>query len=263
MTEVRVVHQDDALLVLYKPSGLPTTSPAGGARALTDVASELDPEAPALHASSRLDAEVTGLVTFARTRAANLGLLEARRQGRYRRRYIGLALEAPKPPAGTWRFAIGRNPRDPRKRQVVIPGTQAAKGIKEIKEAETRYRTVGAAAHGRLLALWPQTGRTHQLRVHAAEGGAPLFGDVHYGGARRYTLANGRVITARRVMLHCAELNLPDLSGRGEGLRLIAPPPDDIARIYCSLGGAPADMDEAFAVAEPGAEVGLRTPQAS
>ncbi len=89
---VRVAHRDAALLILEKPSGLPTTSLPGGGEALTDVAVRLDPDAPALHASSRLDAEVTGLVTFARTKAANAALLEARRRGRYGRRYLALAL---------------------------------------------------------------------------------------------------------------------------------------------------------------------------
>ena len=61
-----MLYRDAHLLALYKPSGLPTTSP-DGKRCLTEVASALDPQAPQLQASSRLDAEVTGLVTFART----------------------------------------------------------------------------------------------------------------------------------------------------------------------------------------------------
>ncbi|MBW2461378.1 MAG: RNA pseudouridine synthase [Deltaproteobacteria bacterium] len=249
MTEVKIVHRDDALLVLYKPSGLPTTSPAGGGEALTDVAKELDPGAEALHATSRLDAEVTGLVTFARTRAANHALLEARRGGRYLRRYVALALAAPEPLAGAWRYPIAMDPQDPRKRRAVpgpATGVKGVKAVKGAKDAETRYRAVGTATRGQLLSLWPQTGRTHQLRVHAAEAGIPLFGDVHYGGARRITKADGRVVTARRVMLHCAELTLPNLAhpaGNGEPLSIVAPIPADLARVYGALGGAAGDIE--------------------
>src|ERR1700755_3605750 len=88
--DVRVLHRDAELLVLWKPAGLPTTSPDGRG-CLTELAAQLDPAAPHLHASSRLDAEVTGIVTFARTTRAIEHLLEARRSGRYERFYLGLA----------------------------------------------------------------------------------------------------------------------------------------------------------------------------
>jgi len=229
--EVRVVHRDAALLVLDKPSGLPTTSPPGGDLALTDVAARLDPDAPSLHASSRLDAEVTGLVTFVRTRPANRALLDARAAGTYRRRYLALAPSAPEPPASSWASAIGTDPRDKRKRRVVEGDGKAAL---------TRYETVAALSNVALLALRPETGRTHQLRVHAAEAGIPLLGDVHYGGAKRVVLSDGRVVTARRVMLHCARLSLPDVA-RGSGtLELKADVPEDFRRVFAALGG---DLD--------------------
>ncbi len=224
---VRVVHRDAALLVLEKPSGLPTTSPPGGAEALTDIAARLDPDAPHLHASSRLDAEVTGLVTFARTRAANVALLAARKAGAYRRLYLALAAAAPSPDSGTLEGAIGLDLGDPRKRRIDPRG----------KPAETAYETRFSNEHVALVALRPATGRTHQLRVHAADAGFPFLGDVHYGGEKRVTLANGRVVTARRVMLHCAELVLPDVvAGKGT-LTMRSPPPADFCRVFEGLGG--------------------------
>ncbi len=88
-----------------------------------------------------------------------------------------------------------------------------------------------------LLALEPQTGRTHQLRVHAAAAGAALLGDVRYGGEKRVTLADGRVVTGRRVMLHCERLVLPDVV-RGEGtLTLTSPVPADFRQVFLALGG--------------------------
>jgi hypothetical protein len=115
MTDVRILHRDADLLVLFKPSGLPTTSPDGRG-CLTEIAAQLDPSAPRLHASSRLDAEVTGLVTFARTTRAIEGLLAARKAGQYERYYLGLATGPLSPAAGELNWPIDRDPRDLRKR---------------------------------------------------------------------------------------------------------------------------------------------------
>lgn len=230
--KVEVVHRDEALLVLNKPSGLPTTAPDLGIDCLVRRAEILDPEAPKLHASSRLDAEVSGLVTFARNSDAISGLLEGRRQGRYRRRYLALAEKSPEE-RWPWSWPISFDPRDRRKRQ-------AAPGKGE-KDARTEGSVVAEAPFGVLLELRPQTGRTHQLRVHAGKAGAPLFGDVHYGGERRKVRPDGGVITFRRVMLHCAQLRLPV----GE-VHLRLPPPKDFLRGWEKLGGEAQALEDAL-----------------
>tara|TARA_B100001750_G_scaffold20377_1_gene13831 strand:+ start:2708 stop:3418 length:711 start_codon:yes stop_codon:yes gene_type:complete len=233
---VTVVHRDAHLLVLSKPPRLPTTHPSGG-DCLVRRATALDPDAPHLHASSRLDAEVTGMVTFARTKRANEALRRARREGRYGRLYLALAI-APDAPtlADAWTEAIAMDPADPRRRRAVPPGTADAKASRTHPALRAH---VGPLA---LLALRPQTGRTHQLRVHAAAHGLPLFGDVHYGGEKRLVLPDGRVLTARRTLLHCAALTLPRVEGTGE-LHLRLPPPPDFARPWTTVGGDPAALD--------------------
>src|SRR5262249_52082411 len=155
-------------------------------------ARDLDPRAPRLHPTSRLDAEVTGLVTFARTERATEALLKARRRGDYRRRYLALAAVAPEPSVGLWPWPIALDPRAPRKRI-------ATSGERE-RPAETEYRTGVVLPLVTVLHLFPRTGRTHQLRVHASRAGSPLLGDVHYGGVRRVVREDGRVVTVRRVM---------------------------------------------------------------
>ncbi|HET8932513.1 MAG TPA: RluA family pseudouridine synthase [Polyangiales bacterium] len=229
--DVRVLHQDADLLVLWKPSGLPTTSPDGRG-CLTEVAARIDPRAPRLHASSRLDAEVTGVVTFARTTRAIEGLLAARKAGQYERYYLGLAIGAPSPPEGEFNWPIERDPRDPRKR------TAAGSGKLQAQDALTRYRVLGSLPTAALLLLSPMTGRTHQLRVHAARAGVPLLGDKHYGGPVRCTLPDGRVVRAARVMLHCARVRLPKIGGvTGERVTVDAPLPEDFQRVWVALGG--------------------------
>ncbi|HEX7479716.1 MAG TPA: pseudouridine synthase [Polyangiales bacterium] len=225
----RVVHRDDDLIVFDKPTGLPTTSPDGG-RCLASLARGLDPQAVRMHPSSRLDAEVTGLVTFARSDRGIRALLHARGVGAYQRCYVGLCASAPEPPTGELRWAIGKDPRDPRRRQALPEGSKH--GV----NALSGYELVASAQAAALLLLRPQTGRTHQLRVHICAAGAPLLGDKHYGGATRVVLADGRVVRARRVMLHCARVVLPSLTGEGQ-LLLRAPIPDDMAQLWRELGG--------------------------
>lgn len=238
-----VVYEDDALCVVYKPSGLPTTAPGGGRSLARWVAAQRPGK---LHATSRLDAPVTGLVTFARTKRANAHLLEARRAGRYGRGYLALALGELDPSAGVWERSIAIDPRDRRLRIAVDPGERGQR----VQAARTTYRLrerVRFAEGGSIdvaLALWltPHTGRTHQLRVHAADAGAPLLGDVRYGGPRRVALADGRVVRAARVMLHCAWLRLPRLEGEGD-LELSAPAPDDLRAVWIALGGSPEALE--------------------
>lgn len=233
-SSLRVVHKDAQLLVLDKPASLPTTSP-DGARCLASLARELDPKARRMHPSSRLDAEVTGLVTFALTDRAIAELLAARAEGAYERCYVGLAARPLDPPRGELRFAIGRDPRDVRRRIALPP--DSAQGA----SALTRYEVLVATAHSALVLLFPQTGRTHQLRVHLAQAGAPLLGDKHYGGPARVVLPDGRAIAIRRVMLHCLRLGLPNVAGEGR-LVLEAAVPSDLRAVYEALGGAADDL---------------------
>lgn len=227
--EPHVIHHDGDLLVIDKPSGLPTTSPDGRG-CLAEWARNLDPEAPRMHASSRLDAEVSGLVTFARSDRAIQQLMAARRAGLYRRFYLGLGSRSPMPPAGEWRAAIALDPANARKRRALAPDATQA------QEAWSRYWTLCELPQAALLLLRPETGRTHQLRVHAAHAGVALLGDRHYGGPVRQVLADGRVLAARRVMLHCARLVLPGI-GRAEPLVLAAEVPADMTKLLAGLGG--------------------------
>ncbi len=231
--EILIVHRDAQLLVVLKPSGLATTSPDGGDCLVARVR-ELDPEAPRLHPTSRLDAEVSGLVTFARTARATEILLEARRTHTYRRLYLALVAQPPVDDFGRWEEPIGVDPRDRRRRRVAPEDLEA-------KPSATRFE-VRARGELALLALFPETGRTHQLRVHCAHAGSPIFGDAIYGGERRLVRANGRVVSARRVMLHCAALDLPNPAGMGR-LPLRAPVPSDFASVWRAVGGNEAALE--------------------
>ena len=87
----------------------------------------------------------------------------------------------------------------------------------------------------------PLSAGSREAAPPAARSGSPLFGDPAYGGKRREVLADGTVVTARRVMLHCARLSFPSPSG-GPALRFEAAARPDMQRIWIALGGVASDL---------------------
>lgn len=230
---VRVLYKDDALLVLAKPAGLETTRPTPGP-CLVRAARRLDPRAELNHPTSRLDSLVSGIVIFARDRAANQAIHEARGAGEYHRLYLGLGslprgLSLPL----TIENEIGIDPANPRRRLIGGGGSR--------KPAKSEINRRASATHADLLELRPFTGRTHQLRLHAAHIGAPLFGDIAYGGPRRVILADGRVVHLPRVMLHAFSISIPH-PRNGERVIFELSADEDFQRAFEALGGERADL---------------------
>jgi 23S rRNA-/tRNA-specific pseudouridylate synthase len=235
----RVLYRDTHFLVIDKPAGIATTAPDDGP-SLFAAARAFDPDASQLHPLSRLDTQVSGIVVFARTALANDTALAARRAGQFTRRYLGLTLLGGLTSAGEFREAVALDPRDAKKRRALPEGSR----VPGAKAALTRYRERARAGVVLALDLFPQTGRTHQLRVHTAAAGSPLLGDVAYGGDRRVTLDNGRILSAGRVMLHCASVSLPHPSAAHGRLTLSLPPPADMLKLWTSAGGVAAALND-------------------
>jgi 23S rRNA-/tRNA-specific pseudouridylate synthase len=233
---VRVILHEDDVVAVDKPAGIPTIADqAGAAHSLMAVAARaIGVDAGCLHATSRLDRGVSGVVVFALTKAAADRLSRARAEGAYERRYVAIAARAPAPASGTWDAPIGRA-RDPRLREI--------RGRDPVAAA-TRYR-VCALAPGSLamLAVAPVTGRTHQIRLHASHAGAPLVGDRDYGGPSRITLSTGRVLEPRRVALHAARVVIPGVDGSPRVARSATPP--ELEELWSALGGEAAAWEVA------------------
>ena len=235
VADVALLAAADDLVAVSKPAGIPTIPDHGGAaHALIAHAARLAGVPVArLHATSRLDREVSGVVIFALSPDAAARLKRAREEGTYARRYVAIAARAPEPARGAWDAPIGRA-KDPRLR--------AANG-RDSAPARTLYASIASVSTGEsLLALAPITGRTHQIRVHASHAGAPLLGDRAYGGPPRITLATGRVIALARIALHCARVSVP-------GLAVEAPLPPELSETWSALGGDPPAWDTACACA--------------
>ena len=262
-----VVYEDDALLVVDKPAGM-VVHPAYGHRSGTlinallhhvgagplsaDEVEDADDDDVGLATATagpryegdptvrpglvhRLDKDTTGLMVVAKTdvAAAHLGRQFAERT--IQRRYLALvwgALDEPGRVEG-W---LGRSPRD-RKKMAVRPDGEG-------KWAATTYEPVEAFAYATLAGFKLETGRTHQIRVHAASIGHPVFGDTTYGGDRIvYGPAEGsrrsfvRNLFARlgpRQALHAATLGFVHPAS-GEAMAFEAPMPEDMAWVVDRL----------------------------
>jgi 23S rRNA pseudouridine1911/1915/1917 synthase len=219
---LRVLFEDELLLAVDKPAGLPAQPTPGGARSLLDQATEwLGRPAGLVH---RLDRDTTGVTVFGKTREATSALAQAFRTGQVRKQY--LAVTGPTLAAeGVCTVALARDPSRPGRWRRAASGS----GV----PAETRFRRLGGTDQLAVAALWPRTGRTHQLRAHLASLGAPIAGDRLYGGQR--TLDETEI---DRVLLHAHMLGLPASGNRGP-VAFEAPLPEDMRRWFDLVGLRP------------------------
>lgn len=220
---LHVLHEDGEVLAVDKPAGLPAQPTPGGVTSLLLLAStHLGREAGLVH---RLDRDTSGVMLFGKSQASTSALAASFRTGAARKQY--LAVTAPGlPEAGTCTLRLARD----RSR----PGRWVARP-RDGLEAETRFRRLASAPELALAALWPRTGRTHQIRAHLAALGAPIAGDRLYGGPARLV---DQLIG--RSLLHAHVLVLPH-PRTGAPLRLIAPLPEDIARWFAALDAVPPE----------------------
>jgi 23S rRNA pseudouridine1911/1915/1917 synthase len=201
-----VLYEDDRLIAVDKPPGvLAQPGPSGGENLLDLVSRHLGREAGLVH---RLDRETSGVTVFGKTREATSELAALFREGRAKKRYLAV-VTAPLPERGEIDLPLSRDPSRPGRWRA----TKHANGL----PAFTRYEVVSRSGHSALVALYPETGRTHQLRAHLTALGAPIAGDKLYGGA-----------SGPRCLLHAQRLQLGELV-------IEAPVPEDLKAALVTL----------------------------
>ena len=237
---IEIVCSDDAIVVVDKPAGLTTMRHreeaaefGRGKRFLPDTLADClpkllgEPGRPVI-AVHRIDRDTSGLVIFARTQAAATNLTKQFRLHTIDRRYLALTRGVPLAPR--LESILVRDRGDGRRgstRKTNPPdGKRAVTHVKAIEELGAF-----AAVECRL-----ETGRTHQVRIHLGESGAPLCGERVYDRP-----LNGRPAPdgsgAERPLLHAARLGIVHPT-TGETMTWDAKPPEDFAKIWVRLRAA-------------------------
>ena len=198
VTKLRVLYEDNHLLVVAKPPGIATMGVPAGKLSLLDVAKEYikqkynKPGNVFLGVVSRLDAPVTGVLPIARTSKAAARLTEQFRQGTVDKVYWAVVEGTPDRPEGK---CVDWVRKDERHRKMHI----AAKSHPEAKEARLTYRALQAVPTGTLLEVRLETGRKHQIRLQLAHLGLPIVGDQKYGATQSF--AEGIALHSRHLRL--------------------------------------------------------------
>lgn len=236
----RLVYLGDRFAAISKPAGLSLATPK---RAPGEAAERLVLALPPgerdmlagreLHLVHRLDVSTSGLVLVALDAEMHRELVGAFARRAVTKLYLALVWGGPRPRAGRWEIALAPDRTDRRRMRADPAG----------RPATTDWWTVAAAAHVALVALWPRTGRTHQLRVHLAAAGHPVVGDDLYGGPRHRGLRDRALAAAldpRRSLLHAWRLEIPELAPS----RFEAPVPADLRAALAASGLPLAPADE-------------------
>jgi len=220
-----VIHEDEHILALAKPSGLSSQGGRGQANTLDELLfafARSNGNRPRL--IHRLDRDTSGVILAAKTKPAAAFLGKAMMGRRFEKTYQAIvAPGAPEPRAGLIEAPLRR---DEQGREAFM--RVCAPDHPDAQTARTRYRTLAAGDGAALLELKPDTGRMHQLRVHLASIGRPIAGDARYGGV---LMLAGQPV--KRLMLHAAALSFPHPNG--ERMSLAAPAPSDFQALADSL----------------------------
>ena len=221
--EAAIIHEDREFLVIDKPSGIASHGGSGvsfGAIELLRAARPRD----TLERAHRLDRDTSGVLVLTRKRSALTALQAAIRDGHVEKRYLAL-IEGALPQA---RLSVDA----PLRKSVLQGGERMVRVDPEGKESRSHFIELERYAGASLVEVALETGRTHQIRVHAQHIGHPLAGDEKYG--EREFNRSMREHGLKRLFLHAArfEFNLGERS-----YSFSAPLATDLAAVVDSLQG--------------------------
>jgi 23S rRNA pseudouridine1911/1915/1917 synthase len=220
---LKIIYEDEDLMVIDKPAGL-AVHPSAGHASHTLVNAVLgrlplpeeedDPLRPGI--VHRLDKDTSGLIVVAKNRLAQANLSDQFKSRTVSKHYIALVKGRLTPEKGIIDANIGRDPGR-RQRMAVVTGG---------REARTEYRVMRYIGEYSLLEIKPETGRTHQIRVHLAAIGFPVAGDSTYGGMNPLIA---------RQFLHAYKISF-NLPSTGKRVEFELPLPPDLEKALTEIG---------------------------
>ncbi|AXK41182.1 RluA family pseudouridine synthase [Erythrobacter aureus] len=213
MTQIPILFEDGEALVIDKPAGLPIERPRRGGPALEDHFEELKlgfQRAPVpVH---RIDTDTSGCLLLARNPKALKRFAKSFEDRLVEKRYLGVLAGVPEEAEGKIELSLSKISSAEKGWRMIA----AKKG----KPSITHWRVIAEIRGKALLEFRPETGRTHQIRVHCQAGlGMPLLGDPVYGSGKG----------APRTMLHAAALSVPR-EGKAP-IEATAPMPQDFTAL--------------------------------
>jgi len=222
-----ILYEDDNLLILDKPSGLAVHGGSGIKCGLIESIRTIKPEWTILELAHRIDRKTSGCLILAKQRSSLNALHELFREGQINKGYLTLV-------AGKWDSdlklidaPLDRNSRHEGERSVQV-SEQGKSAISHFKLL-SHYRGQLPCS---MLEVRIDTGRTHQIRVHAAHAGHPVLGDDRYGDQQSNRTM--RKLGLKRLFLHAHELEFR-LPGSDEAIHVHAPLPADLKQLLDKL----------------------------
>jgi|TARA_B110000483_G_scaffold216665_1_gene268380 23S rRNA pseudouridine955/2504/2580 synthase len=219
-----VLFEDNALIVLNKPSGLAVHGGSGLSLGLIEVARQVWPKESKLELVHRLDRETSGCLVLARTRAALLDMQQQLQRHKVTKEYTALCV-------GKWPSHM-RSIDAPLLRNQLKSGERVVRVSEDGKQAETLFRVIQHYKLGSLLRVRLISGRTHQIRVHTQLAGHPLAGDSKYGDEEANKKLKG--LGLKRLFLHSSHLKFRHPIS-GELIEIYAPLPDELQLVLDKL----------------------------
>jgi 23S rRNA pseudouridine955/2504/2580 synthase len=236
--ERMILYRDDWVIALNKPAGLAVQGGTKQEKHLDGMLEALADGGDKPRLVHRLDKDTSGVLLVARTRQAAQRLTASFRGRETRKYYWAITIGVPKRHQGRIDAALVK--------QAGARGERMEIDDEDGREAVTLYQVVDHAVKAAWVALWPLTGRTHQLRAHMELLGTPILGDHKYD-VRTTEISIGDL--SPRLHLHARRLVMPHPSRQGT-IDVTAPLPDDLKSTWKYFGFAQKDGDP-FAGIDP------------
>jgi 23S rRNA pseudouridine955/2504/2580 synthase len=219
-----ILHEDARLLVLDKPSGLAVHGGSGLSHGVIEGLRQLRPRVPELELVHRLDRDTSGCLLVAKRRSLLRWLHQQLRDAAVDKRYLALL-------AGPWNGGAERVDA-PLRKNILQGGERLVRVDPAGRPSLTEFRPLRRFADATLVEARLHSGRTHQIRVHAAHRGSPVLGDDKYGD--REANARLRSLGLRRLFLHAAGLRFRWPGGAP--FEVTAPVPAELQAVLEKLG---------------------------
>ena len=217
MLDSSIIFEDENILALNKPSGIVVHAGSGRSYGVIEVLRHLRPEDSNLQLVHRIDQATSGCLLLSKTGQGLRQLHQALKSGEMRKAYVALLAGDIGPKAQTVDLALRKN--------TLSSGERIVRPDKEGKRAVSTFTRSRVFRETCLAGISIETGRTHQIRVHAQSMGHPIAGDEKYGdeSINRQLRKTG----LSRLFLHASTLTLPAYGKKG--LKLKAPLSEELS----------------------------------